>query len=69
MMNTLRILGSVLIGLGISVLVTGCLAGITLSIIILFQNQDYAAGVGSTGIILILLGYTLRWIFNNKKNK
>jgi hypothetical protein len=68
MMNTLRILGSVLIGLGISVLVAGCLAGIALAIISLFQNQDYASGVGSTGIILIMLGYTLRWIFN-KKNK
>lgn len=67
MMNTLRILGSVLIGLGISVLVAGCLAGIALAIISLFQNQDYTSAVGSTGLILILLGYILRWMFNKKK--
>ena len=67
MKNALRILGSLLISLGISVLVAGCITGIAVWIVNLFQNQDYTIAVGSTGVILILLGYILRWIIQSKQ--
>jgi hypothetical protein len=62
MKNALRILGSLLIALGISVLVAGCIVGIAVWIVGLFQSGDYTVAVGTSGIILILSGYVLRWV-------
>jgi hypothetical protein len=62
MKNTLRILGSLLIALGISVLIAGCIVGIAVWIVGLFQAGDYTVAVGTSGVILVLWGYLLRWV-------
>jgi membrane associated rhomboid family serine protease len=62
MKNALRILGSLLIALGISVLVAGCVVGIAVWIVGLFQAGDYTVAVGTSGVIFVLSGYLLRWM-------
>ena len=65
MKNALRILGSLLIALGISVLVAGCIVGIAVWIVGLFQSGDYTVAVGTSGVILVSLGYVLRWVLRS----
>ena len=60
MTKWLRIFGSLLIALGISVFVGSCLFGVSLYIYSLFQAADYVSGITLTSIFLIGSGYILK---------
>jgi Na+/proline symporter len=70
-MNThwIRILGSVLIALGIGTFIASVLAGIAYYIYTMFQAQDYLTGIALTSSMLIATGWTLRRVFRETPKK
>jgi hypothetical protein len=66
MTKWLRVLGSLLVAAGIATLVLGSIVGIGFWIYSLFLAQDYTLAVGTLGVILILGGFILRQIFDEK---
>jgi ABC-type uncharacterized transport system permease subunit len=69
MTHWIRILGSILISLGILTLVSGVISGILFYVWILFQTEQYVMGVGIFGSSLIAGGFALRKIFKEPAQK
>ena len=63
MTHWIRILGSLLIVLGITVFVGSLIAALGHFIYELFINADYVSGVTLTSLTLIVVGFILRKIF------
>jgi ABC-type transporter Mla maintaining outer membrane lipid asymmetry permease subunit MlaE len=70
-MNThwIRIFGSLLIFIGVSVFVGSLLAAFGMFVYSLFAAQDYVSAVTLTSISLIIFGFALRKIFREPPEK
>lgn len=69
MTHWIRILGSVMIALGIATFVIAFVVGLGFYIMSLFQAQEYAGAIGLLGTTLISVGYSLRKFFNEPIKK
>jgi len=69
MTHWIRILGSILITLGILTLVLGVIIGISFYVWTLIESEQYIMGVATLGSSLIVGGFTLRKIFKEPAQK
>jgi hypothetical protein len=63
----MRELGIVLVALGVLVLVGGFYAGLGFYVWSMWLADNYAGAGLTTGVSLIITGYTIRWLFRAKK--
>jgi hypothetical protein len=69
MTHWIRILGSILIALGIATFVLSALGGLGYWIWSMIQDQDYIMAVSTLGASFIIIGYALRKIFKEPEAK